>query len=149
MSIKKFTISFFILLIIISIIAICYFFIKNPSSPDDNNINTENAEIPEISSIKNSLIVADAKHLEIVGIYINSNDTNYSTVSAKIKNNSNEICENIVLCISLLDKNNEIITSLDCKISKIEPNKQKITSATLPQDLSMCENYSVSLNNGN
>jgi len=137
-----------LLIVIILIISfLVYYFIKKSATSvtSNNDITNEiSYETSETVSTKQSLVVKGADYLEIVGVYINSDNSKNSTVSTKIKNTSNEIHENIELLIVLLDENDNKITSLDCKIDKIKPNEEVLTYSALSQDLSKCVNYSIS-----
>lgn len=137
-----------ILIIFIISIAIYYFttYIQPSFADTENTTNTEPVyETSDIVNTKKSLVVKGADFLEIVGVYINSDNPKLSTVSTRIKNTSNEVHENIELRITLLDKNDNTITTLDCKIDKLEANEETITYGALMQDLSDCVNYFVAI----
>jgi len=156
---KKYNLKFlkiiFKILLLFIIIIVSYFiydtFFKDlsifNSSIKDNNIN-ENSEIYEPSEkveTETFLTVNGAEYLQITGVYINTDNPELSTVSARLKNNSNQSYENVNLRISLFDENNNEITFLDYKIDKIEANGDVSTFAASKKDLSDCVNYSIAL----
>ena len=134
-----------VLVIITIVIAIYYFFIHEHISSDNTNNIQVIYETSEIVSTSEPLVVKGAEYLEIIGVYINSDNPKRSTVSTKIKNNSNETHENIELSITLLDKNDKTITTLDCKINNLEPNEETVTYTALMEDLSNCINYFITI----
>ena len=112
------------------------------SSSDNSNPNSiiggteEIYEPTEKVEIETVLTVKGAEYLEITGVHINSDNPELSTVTAKLKNNSNQSYENVNLRISLFDEDNNEITFLDYKIDKIEANGDAATHAALKKDLS-------------
>lgn len=115
---------------------------------DTQNKFEDNIEIYEPTEkveIETVLTVKGAEHLEITGVYINSDNPEQSTVAARLKNNSDQSYENVNLRISLFDKDNNEITFLDYKINKIEANGEAATHAAVKKDLSNCINYSIAL----
>lgn len=153
----------FLKIFIISLLLILTYFLfqiyknKLPTaySSDNSSTNSIIDEIEEIYEptekveIETVLTVKGAEHLEITGVHINSDNPELSTVTAKLKNNSDQSYENINLRISLFDKDNNEITFLDYKIDKIEANGESSTFAALKRDLSNCENYSIALKSSN
>lgn len=146
----------FLKISIISVLLILTYFLfpiyknKLPTTYSSDNSNT-NSIINEIEKveIETVLTVKGAEYLEITGVHINSDNPELSTVTAKLKNNSDQSYENVNLRISLFDKNDMEITFLDYKIDKIEANGESSTFAALKRDLSNCENYSIELRNSN
>ena len=137
----------FILLILIYLVItnISHSYV-NTDSNIENTINSEPVyKISETTSTKESLIVKGAEYLQIIGVYINSDNPKQSSVSIRIKNTSTETHTNLELLIALLDKNNKTITTLDCKIDELASNEETITYCVLMQDLSECVNYSFSI----
>lgn len=154
----KFLKIFLIFILIILIYFLFKIYINDlllDSSSDNSSTNSIIDEIEEIYEptekveIETVLTVKGAEHLEITGVHINSDNPDLSTVTAKLKNNSDQSYENINLRISLFDKDNNEITFLDYKIDKIEANGESSTFAALKRDLSNCENYSIALKSSN
>lgn len=152
---KRLKIVLLIFLLII-VIAIIIFFIyryfycsKKLPTYNGNNFEEKNMEVcyepTEKAETKDTLTVEGAEYLEITGLYINSDNPKLSTVAAKLKNNSDKSYKNVSLRITLFDKDNKSITSLDYKVDKIEANGEASTFAAVKQDLSNCVNYSIAL----
>lgn len=140
----KILVLFIIVFVLISVAH--YFLNKEPITYNNTTeSNIDNKESYASVSTKETLVVKGAEFLEISGIYINSDEPNSSTVSAQITNTSNETHENLDLYIVLLDKNNNKLTSLDCKITKISPNEEILTYSSLSIDLFNCVNYYIAL----
>lgn len=156
---SKFLKIFFKILILFIITILIYFiydiYLKNLSIFNFSNVETdvdEDIEIYEPTKkveVETVLTVKGAEYLEITGVHINSDNPELSTISARLKNNSNESYENVNLRISLFDKDNNEITFLDYKIDKIEANDEAVTFAALKRDLSNCVNYSIALKKSN
>ena len=141
----------FLKIFIISVLLILTYFLfqiyknKLPTAYSSDNYNTDSI----INEIETVLTVKGAEYLEITDVHINSDNPELSTVTAKLKNNSDVSYENVNLRISLFDKDNNEITFLDYKVDKIEANGEASTFAALKRDLSNCENYSIELKNYN
>lgn len=145
----------FLILIIISILVFegYQYFREHPLSlPSSGNVENSEAleeyeEASEKVETKETLSVKGAEYLEITGLYINSDNPELSTVSAKLRNNSDKSYENVNIRITLFDKDNKEITFLDYKIDRVEANGEASTYAALKRDLSICVNYSIALKN--
>ena len=159
---KKENFKFLKIFLIFILIILIYFLFKIyindlplDSSSDNSSTNSIIDEIEEIYEptekveIETVLTVKGAEYLEITGVHINSDNPELSTVTAKLKNNSDQSYENVNLRISLFDEDNNEITFLDYKIDKIEANGVSSTFAALKRDLSNCENYSIALKSSN
>lgn len=141
--------TFIILAIVVAgVLLYNHYNINEDITSSDNN----NENLPEVyydptktANIKETLTVNGADYLEVSGLYINNDNPNLSTVSAKLKNISDKSYKNVCLRITLLDKENKIITAVDYKIDTISPNEYASTYAAIKQDLSKCENYAISL----
>ncbi|MDO4381732.1 MAG: hypothetical protein Q4C39_01475 [Clostridia bacterium] len=64
-----------------------------------------------------------------------------------IRNISSQSYQNIPLILTLFDKDNNIIATLNCYIDDIEANSSIQMYSVIKKDLSNFSNYSLSLNN--
>lgn len=140
---------FLIVAILVSIFFIYKYYLKDILVNSNNTLDQENLgsyyEPTKKANTEESLTVTGAEYLEITGLYLNTDNPNISTVAAKLKNTTNISYDNVSLRITLLDKDDNVITSLDYKINNIEANGEASTFAAVKQDLSNCVNYSISL----
>ncbi len=119
-------------------------FILNQEKTDNKRISSEtkvnsNPEIIEYKTVEN------ADYLEIRGLEIETKE-GYSSVSTKIKNNSNDIVENISLTISILDNNGNIVAELSNPIKVIAPGETLDSFGIINSDVSESYNYIVKKN---
>lgn len=118
--------------------------ILNQEKTDNKRISSEtkvnsNPEIIEYKTVEN------ADYLEIRGLEIETKE-GYSSVSTKIKNNSNDIVENISLTISILDNNGNIVAELSNPIKVIAPGETLDSFGIINSDVSESYNYIVKKN---
>ena len=118
--------------------------ILNQEKTDNKRISSEtkvnsNPEIIEYKTVEN------ADYLEIRGLEIETKE-GYSSVSTKIKNNSNDIVENISLTISILDNNGNIVAELSNPIKVIAPGETLDSFGIIHSDVSESYNYIVKKN---
>ena len=118
--------------------------IFNQEKTDNKRISSEtkvnsNPEIIEYKTVEN------ADYLEIRGLEIETKE-GYSSVSTKIKNNSNDIVENISLTISILDNNGNIVAELANPIKVIAPGETLDSFGIINSDVSESYNYIVKKN---
>lgn len=118
--------------------------ILNQEKTDNKIISSEtkvnsNPEIIEYKTVEN------ADYLEIRGLEIETKE-GYSSVSTKIKNNSNDIVENISLKISILDNNGNIVAELSNPIKVIAPGETLDSFGIINSDVSESYNYIVKKN---
>lgn len=118
--------------------------IFNQEKTDNKRISSEtkvnsNPEIIEYKTVEN------ADYLEIRGLEIETKE-GYSSVSTKIKNNSNDIVENISLTISILDNNGNIVAELSNPIKVIAPGETLDSFGIINSDVSESYNYIVKKN---
>lgn len=118
--------------------------ILNQEKTDNKRISSEtkvnsNPEIIEYKTVEN------ADYLEIRGLKIETKE-GYSSVSTKIKNNSNDIVENISLTISILDNNGNIVAELSNPIKVIAPGETLDSFGIINSDVSESYNYIVKKN---
>ena len=114
------------------------------TTTNENVIISSNTESTDASAKKTKKTVIGANYLEILSFNLNYS-LNNSEVSSSIKNNSSETHNNLNLLITFLDKNNNIITTLNCPIKSIEPNETKHTYGIVDLDLSNYAHYEISL----
>ena len=88
-SILKTILKIVIFLIILILIYFVYDYLSN-TTPSDVYDNPEIYEPTEKVEIETVLTVKGAEHLEITGVYINSDNPELSTVAARLKNNSDQ-----------------------------------------------------------
>lgn len=137
-----------IFLILILVIVVVYNYNGNISkTQNNNNINEHESEIkinnnPEIVQKKT---VENADYLEITGLEIETKQ-GYSSVSTKIKNNSNEKIENISLTISILDDAGNVVAELTNPVKSIQPGETINSFGILNMDISESYNYIVKKN---
>ena len=146
MSTTRVVFKIIIVLIFILVGYLIYDILSLETKPTTNT-DTQINEPTEKVEIKTTLTVNGAEHLEVTGVYINSDNPELSTVAARLKNHSDQSYENVNIRINLFDTDNNEITFLDYKIDKIEAHGQASTFAALEMDLSNCVNYSLTLIN--
>lgn len=148
---KKF---FLLILIFIILVLIVYFVIQyfyridgSKETTFTNEIIYENSvtyELSEDGKSTENIKVKGAEYLEITKFNVIA-DKNISTVSTKFKNNSDKTYKDVELRITLLDKNNIEITSLDYIIDKIDANGEVLAHGAVKKDLSNCTTCAVAL----
>lgn len=146
-------ISFLVILMLIICGILVYIFrdsIFNTSNISSTFSDISNPEkvITSNTTIQESLKKAvGAEYLEIENLDIRYTDSGAYSVGATIRNISSQSYQNIPLILTLLDKDNNIIATLNCYIDDIEANSNIQVYSIIKKDLSNFSNYSLSLNN--
>lgn len=109
--------------------------LDNKTTSSETKVNN-NPEIIENKTVEN------ADYLEITGLKIESKD-GYSSVRTSIKNNLEEIIENISLTISIYDNEGKIVAELSNPVKKIEPGETIDSFGIVNEDISESYNYIV------
>lgn len=146
-------ISFLVILMLIICGILVYIFrdsIFNTSNISSTVSDISNPEkvITFNTTIQESLKKAvGAEYLEIENLDIRYTDLGACSVCATIRNISSQSYQNIPLTLTLFDKDNNIIATLNCYIDDIDANSNIQVYSVIKKDLSNFSNYSLSLNN--
>lgn len=148
---KKFFLLFLIFIVLFLIVYFVSQYLYKMDVIDETNLTNEivyensvSYELSEEGKSAKIIKVKGAEYLEITKFNVIA-DKNISTVSAKFKNNSNKTYKDVELRITLLDKNNVELTSLDYIIDKIDANGEVLAHGAVKKDLSNCTTCTVAL----
>lgn len=146
---KRHSFKFFIIILVLFLIAIGYNFIVDTNLPDMTNTNNTAPSDEWVQNTNEEIVktktVENADYLEITGLDITTKD-GFSTIKTTIKNNSTDTLTDFSLTISIFDANNNLITELLNPIQSIKPNESVEAFGIVNDDISNTFNYIVKKN---